>query len=171
LINDFNKKYLGKSMKQQQSGSVLAISLVLLTAITLIAVMNMQRAGLQTKIVGALQHREGDYNRVANENTLVIREMQDGRNQSLSDAMNSPSNTSTVLSLASQDPHARINTTILHIEPTLNPGKAVTSSLRNDNSRGKNGAGIQRFKITTRSNPTSGASSAQTIGSTVLSPE
>ena len=158
-------------MKQQQSGSVLAISLVLLTAITLIAVMNMQRAGLQTKIVGALQHREGDYNKVANENTLVIREMQRGLTQSLSDAMNSPTNTSTVLSLASQDSHIGIQTTIFHIEPTLSPGKAVTSSLRDNNSRGKNGAGIQKFKITTRSNQANGVSSAQTVGSTVLSPE
>lgn len=158
-------------MKQQQSGSVLAISLVLLTAITLIAVMNMQRAGLQTKIVGALQHREGDFNRVANENTQVIREMQGGRTLSLSDAMNSPTNTSTVLSLASQNPHFGIQTTILHIEPTLSPGKAVTSSLRDNNSRGKNGAGIQKFKITTRSNLANGISSAQTVGSTVLSPE
>lgn len=45
-------------MKQHQSGSVLAISLVLLTMITIIALMGLQRSGLQNKIVANIQHKE-----------------------------------------------------------------------------------------------------------------
>jgi type IV pilus assembly protein PilX len=47
-----------ESMQNTQKGSVLAVSLVLLTAITLIAISSMQRSGLQTKIVSNLQHHE-----------------------------------------------------------------------------------------------------------------
>jgi hypothetical protein len=49
-------------MKQAQNGSVLAISLVLLTAITLLSMMGLQRSGLQTKIVANIQHKEAAYN-------------------------------------------------------------------------------------------------------------
>jgi hypothetical protein len=52
---------------KQQSGSVLAISLVLLTAITIIAAMSMQRAGLQTRITGNILHREELFNSALNE--------------------------------------------------------------------------------------------------------
>ncbi len=45
-------------MKRNQNGSVLAISLVLLTVITLIAMMGLQRSALQTKIVVNIQHKE-----------------------------------------------------------------------------------------------------------------
>jgi hypothetical protein len=47
-----------ESMKYTQKGSALAVSLVLLTAITLISLSSMQRSGLQTKIVSNLQHHE-----------------------------------------------------------------------------------------------------------------
>jgi hypothetical protein len=46
------------AIHKKQSGSVLAISLVLLTAITLISITSMQRSGLQTKIVANIQHHE-----------------------------------------------------------------------------------------------------------------
>lgn len=45
-------------MKQNQSGSVLAISLVLLTAITLVSMQGLQRSALHTKIVNNIQHQE-----------------------------------------------------------------------------------------------------------------
>lgn len=51
----------------KQSGSVLAISLVLLTAITVLAVMSMQRAGLQTRITSNILHREILFNSALNE--------------------------------------------------------------------------------------------------------
>lgn len=54
-------------MKQNQSGSVLAISLVLLTTITLIAMMSLQRSGLQTKIVANILHKEAVFNASLNE--------------------------------------------------------------------------------------------------------
>ena len=49
---------------QKQSGAVLAISLVLLSAITLLAAMNMQRAGLQTRIASNIFHKEETFNTV-----------------------------------------------------------------------------------------------------------
>lgn len=51
----------------KQSGSVLAISLVLLTAITLIAAMGMQRSGLQTRITANILHKELLFNTAMNE--------------------------------------------------------------------------------------------------------
>lgn len=50
------------SSVQKQSGAVLAISLVLLSAITLLAAMNMQRAGLQTRITSNIFHKEETFN-------------------------------------------------------------------------------------------------------------
>jgi Tfp pilus assembly protein PilX len=49
---------------QKQSGAVLAISLVILSAITLLAAMNMQRAGLQTRITSNIYHKEITFNTV-----------------------------------------------------------------------------------------------------------
>lgn len=54
-------------MKQDQSGSVLAIGLALLTVITLIAMMSLQRSGLQTKIVANILHKERIFNTSMNE--------------------------------------------------------------------------------------------------------
>lgn len=54
----------------KQSGSVLAISLVLLTAITLLASMNMQRASLQTRIAANILHKEQLFNDALNEQKM-----------------------------------------------------------------------------------------------------
>lgn len=51
----------------KQSGSVLAISLVLLTAITLLAAMNMQRSSLQTRITANILHKEQNFNNALND--------------------------------------------------------------------------------------------------------
>jgi len=51
---------------KKQSGAVLAISLVLLSAITLLAAMNMQRAGLQTRIAANISQNEVNFNSVFN---------------------------------------------------------------------------------------------------------
>jgi len=48
-------------MYTQQTGSALAISLVLLTAITLISITSLQRSGLQTRIVANSQHAEAAF--------------------------------------------------------------------------------------------------------------
>lgn len=48
----FNTQY------SANKGSVLAISLVILTAITLVSITAMQRSGLQGKMVGNVQHKE-----------------------------------------------------------------------------------------------------------------
>jgi Tfp pilus assembly protein PilX len=48
-------------MHTQQTGSALAISLVLLTAITLISITSLQRTSLQTRIVANVQHSEAGF--------------------------------------------------------------------------------------------------------------
>ena len=46
------------------SGSALAISLVILTAITLISVTALKRSGIQGRMVGNIQHKEWGFNTV-----------------------------------------------------------------------------------------------------------
>lgn len=158
-------------MKTHQSGSVLAISLVLLTAITLIAIMGLQRAGLQTKISGAIQHYEAAFNCNLSELDWIFQDTQRGNTQALSDAMNSEKNTSTTSSNIQRNPFCNVVTNITHNEPTLGPGMATTSSLRNNNSRGKNGGGVQKFEITSTTSLPNRISSSQKIGTTFFEPE
>lgn len=158
-------------MKSQATGSVLAISLVLLTAITLIAIMGMQRAGLQTKIAANIQHREVAFNTALGDIDKVYQDIQDGDTQTLSNAMNSPLNEVTASSGINRNPLFVVTTTISHLDPLLEAGKAVTSSLRNENSRGKNGAGLEVFEIDTTATLPNGSNSSQLVGTTVLSPE
>lgn len=49
-------------MYSKQKASALAISLILLTAITLISITSLQRSGLQTRIVANNQHAEAGFN-------------------------------------------------------------------------------------------------------------
>jgi Tfp pilus assembly protein PilX len=158
-------------MKSHATGSVLAISLVLLTAITLIAIMGMQRAGLQTKIVANIQHKEIAFNTALGDIDKVYQDIQEGNTQTLSDAMNSPLNIATASSGVNRNPLFEVTTIIRHLDPQMEAGKAVTSSLRNDNSRGKNGAGIEMFEIATSATLPNGSSSSQLVGTTILSPE
>ncbi|MEH6448049.1 MAG: hypothetical protein V7765_05225 [Oleispira sp.] len=58
---------LDPNLYEKNSGSVLAISLVMLTAITLVALFSMQRSGLQTKIVANVQHVEMLFNTAMND--------------------------------------------------------------------------------------------------------
>jgi hypothetical protein len=158
-------------MKSHATGSVLAISLVLLTAITLIAIMGMQRAGLQTKIVANIQHKEVAFNTAIGDIDKVYQDIQEGDTQTLSDAMNSPLNVATASSGINRNILFEVTTIISHLDPQLEAGKVVTSGLRNDNSRGKNGAGIEVFEIATSAILPNGSNSNQLVGMTILSPE
>lgn len=56
-------KFKQKQIKvSKNTGSVLVISLVLLTAITLISITSLQRSSLQTRIVTNVQHTESGFN-------------------------------------------------------------------------------------------------------------
>jgi hypothetical protein len=161
----------GIQMKTQQSGSVLAISLVLLTAITLIAIMGMQRAGLQTKITGAIQHKEENFNMNLNDIDIIYQNAQYRDNQAFSDALNSINNKAITQSGVDWGSPFQIVTTITHIQPPLEAGKIATSSIRDNNSRGKNGAGIEKFVISSEATHKSGIKSIQAIGTRYLMPE
>lgn len=54
--------FSNRKIVQSQSGLALAISLVLLTAITIISITSLQRSGLQTKIIANIQHQEQLFN-------------------------------------------------------------------------------------------------------------
>tara|TARA_B110000196_G_scaffold259003_1_gene229874 strand:- start:4579 stop:5121 length:543 start_codon:yes stop_codon:yes gene_type:complete len=60
------------NIRNKQSGAVLAISLVLLSIITLLAAMNMQRAGLQTRIATNILHSEQKGEAALNEQELLF---------------------------------------------------------------------------------------------------
>jgi Tfp pilus assembly protein PilX len=62
---------------KQQSGSALLISLVLLTAITLISITGLQRSGLQTRIVANNQHNEMAFHAANGELEAVFQTYQD----------------------------------------------------------------------------------------------
>lgn len=71
-------------MRNKQSGAVLAISLILLSAITLLAAMNMQRAGLQTRITANILHKEQKADGALNEQEFLFFQIQ---NADLGDPM------------------------------------------------------------------------------------
>jgi Tfp pilus assembly protein PilX len=54
-------------MHMQQTGSALAISLVLLTAISLVSITSLQRTNLQSRIVANSQHAEAAFQIVNND--------------------------------------------------------------------------------------------------------
>lgn len=56
-----------QSNRAAAKGSALAISLVILTAITLISVSALQRSGLQGRMVGNIQHKEEAFHATSNE--------------------------------------------------------------------------------------------------------
>lgn len=60
-------------MYHQQKASALAISLVLLTAITLISITSLQRSGLQTRIVANNQHVQAGFNAANSELEEIFR--------------------------------------------------------------------------------------------------
>lgn len=65
-------------MQYKQKGSALAVSLVLLTAITLISLSSMQRSGLQTRIVANLQHHELAFQTTLNEQEYWLGQLKKG---------------------------------------------------------------------------------------------
>lgn len=158
-------------MKSQQSGSVLAISLVLLTAITLIAIMGMQRSGLQTKIVANIQHRETVFNAALSDIDEAYSQIQAGNTQELSNAMDAPQQWINFDTLITRNRHTSVTTQVQHEWNGNALGNPNTSRLRNTNSRGKNGAGVENFTARTLASLTNNMSSSQQIGISFVTPE
>lgn len=174
-------------MKSNQSGSVLAISLVLLTAITLIAMMNMQRSGLQTKIVANLQHDEKAFTAALNlleaaysatqvSDTQILNEAINAQNSYQhqtnigADLTNTPS--SVDMSLGTPLSANVTGTTMLHYKPNGNDlGSPNTSGLRNDFSRGKGGTGIAKFEIEAIARLPNDIQSDQFLGFHLMTPQ
>lgn len=136
-------------MQSRQSGSVLAISLVLLTAITLIALMGLQRSGLQTKIVANIQHKERTYHAAYSELECIYESFRID-SQSFSDAKDKGGEDFN-LGLACSNPLAPLAiTNNLRLVDNGNAlGNPNTSMIIDEKSRGSRGAGVHNFQLET----------------------
>jgi len=163
-------------MRSRQSGSVLAISLVLLTAITLIAMMNMQRSGLQTKIVANLQHHEMAFNQSTNIAESALNALQameyETKREFLVNAQrayyshkegNSASN-EILYSTHSSNPLITNSVTISHEPSRSIKEEYLTTGIRSQFSRGKNLNDIPRFELVANSRLPNGIQSTQAFG-------
>lgn len=117
-----------------QKGSVLAICLVILTAITVISAMSMQRSVLQTRIVGNIQHKEAVFKAAMNEQEFWFRTYREaGRNNStltapsnsfIPDANGNRNYTAVPLPSSGNEPNEiQVNNTVTFIAST--PNKSV----------------------------------------------
>jgi Tfp pilus assembly protein PilX len=158
-------------MKKNQSGSVLLISLVLLTVITLVTMMSLQRSGLQTKVVANAQHREIVFNTALNDIDKTYSQIQAGNTQELSDAIEKPEEWVAFDTLLTRNRHATVITQVKHIWNGNALGNPNTSRLRNTNSRGKNGAGVENFIARSVASLPNDMKSAQQIGISIITPE
>lgn len=174
-------------MKTHQSGSVLAISLVLLTAITLVAIMGLQRSGLQTKIVANVQHREVVFNGARNLLVDAYGSFQTSDTQLLSDAIDKQKKHQYQTSIGAttdgptkevDDLGTPLNENITSKEVSVlyksnnngleNPN---TSGLRNNFSRGKNGMGVAKFELAANVTLRNDIHSDQLLGFHLITPE
>jgi len=149
-------------MKSRQSGSVLAISLVLLTAITLIALMGLQRSGLQSRIVANIQHKERIFNASYSELECVFESFQDDT-QDLSDARDKAGAN---LEIVCSDPIFPIQ--VINNLRLVDNGNALgnpnTSMIIDEKSRGSRGAGKLKFHLEVVASLPNGMTSNQQSG-------
>lgn len=155
-------------MNNKESGSVLAISLILLTAITSIAMLGLHRSGLQTKIVSNLQHRETVFNAALNDIDGAYDQVQESNIQQLSDAMNKPNGWISFDTGLAKNPKTAVLTHIQHVDNGNNTGNPDTSRLRNTHSRGQKGSGIELFITHTSATLPNDIRSDQQIGITII---
>lgn len=133
---------------KKQSGAVLAISLVMLTAITFLAIMGMERSGLQTRIVANIKIKEIVFNEGMAENDAAIFEYRYFDNKVLSDAMErdgEPIPTRLV-----RDGHPLVTTISnvrYRVSAAVAEGAPATSRLRESFSRGVGSSGIEEFEL------------------------
>lgn len=175
-------------MKYNQSGSVLAVSLVLLTTITLVAIMGMQRSGLQSRIVSSVQHQEFVFNSALSTIYANYDFFQTSDTQALNDAIEIAKNFKYQQSINNADmasikekqplnlsvvtdPHITMSSSIRHIMNKNDLGNPNTSGLRNSFSRGKNGAGTVKFELNTLAELDSGTYSNQLLGFQLNTPD
>ena len=157
---------------RKQSGAVLAISLVMLTAITFLALMNMQRSGLQTKIVANIKQKELVFNECKTENESAFGEYRDFSTERLSESMEVNGRAIPTNVVRDRYPGMDIDASVRHkVVAAAQGGNPVTSRLRNDFSRGMDGAGIEEFELSSDCELTaSGIDSGQLLGFTFFTP-
>lgn len=114
-------------MRKDQSGAVLAISLVLLTAITFLSMMGMQRSGLQTKIVANIQHKERAFHSSLNEQEFWFLQYATNPKDNILQLINSTDNTGAPAPVVLKDsdnidPKAsvKVNSSAIYVLPGIN---------------------------------------------------
>jgi len=158
---------------RKQSGAVLAISLVMLTAITFLALMNMQRSGLQTRIVANIQQKEMVFNECKTENESAFGEYRDFSTERLALSMEENGGPLPTEIVRARHPEIDTDSFVRHkIVAAAQGGNPVTSRLRNDFSRGMDGAGVEEFELSSRCElRRSRTASNQLLGFTFYSPK
>lgn len=175
-------------IQHKQTGSVLATSLVLLTAITMLSIMGIQRSGLQTKIVANQQHKETAFHAAYSLLEDAYATFQTSNTQMLSDAMDHRENYNYQMSLNNNSDNTIHPETAFNFNTPLNnhitastkltyksndndPGNPNTSGLRQNFSRGKNGTGIAKFEVESLATLPNGIFSNQLLGFHLITPE
>ncbi|MCD8523284.1 MAG: hypothetical protein LRY66_13250 [Saccharospirillaceae bacterium] len=118
-----------RSAATQQRGSSLVFSLVILTAITLGAVVAMQRSTLQLRMIGNMQHQQTIFNDTMGNLNTLLNGLRNGNiaNQILGDMINTENT-----SIANGNPPgtAQLNPYLYNLlpQPPQNAGTAATTN-------------------------------------------
>ena len=137
----------------KQSGAVLAISLIMLTAITFVAVLGMQRSGIQSKIVSNIKIKAITFNESKSTNEGAFEHYRKESTKNLSLVMNKKTNNAgerIMPNNLTRDIAAgfEVSSSIAHL-PTFGTQSGLfpkTSALRDTFSRGTSG-GTERFRL------------------------
>jgi Tfp pilus assembly protein PilX len=127
----FNTRY------SANKGSVLAISLVILTAITLVSVTAMQRSGLQGRMTGSLQHNKIAFH-TANSELEEIYDFYSSQ-ASATEALASALNEFTIVDKEQKDDAGNTVTKEVQAFHSITSGHTSTYSNYNPHSGGSNG--------------------------------
>lgn len=175
---------VNQSLKTQ-NGSVLLFSLIVLTVITLTAVVGMQRSTLQLRMLNSMQHHQEVYN-ATNEQvelgTLFLRSDVRKARRIMGPLIQTPGTTGTGASLVNEATWVPIvlHSSVYEITESLNLSNQSASAmantpfnLRGSGNRGSSYGGVQTYDFTyvaTGTDRSGRISSSQEIGLQIMGP-
>lgn len=131
----------------------------------------MQRSGLQTRIVANIQQNQIVFNTALSEIETVYDGAQQVSTQVLSDALEKPHGSIPIDTGFAHNPFLTVTTKVKYQNNGNTMGLPNTSRLRDHSSRGKNGAGIEKFQIISDATSPNRISSNQIVGLTIKTPD
>lgn len=167
-----------RSVNSQQ-GSALIISLVILTAITIGAVVAMQRSTLQVRMVGNMQHQQNVFNAAQSDLSALIDQLRDPANASLTlnksiQAENQSAGSTikpfTAGGLTKPNPPKNIKSPKNALRVTALPSDAVHSLKAKEGSSGNTLVPYYFANIATAKDKNDNLSSTQELGFYYLAP-